>query len=77
MDDKEKLLRLYERMNRIKLKTTELINSIDSFEEDLQKSISINNKTYKLEQVNNKKKDLKEVKKTVKYSIMGHIRNYL
>ena len=34
MDDREKMLRLYEKMNNIKLKTGELINSIDSFEDD-------------------------------------------
>ncbi|MBR2678537.1 MAG: hypothetical protein IKE63_03885 [Bacilli bacterium] len=77
MDDREKMLRLYEKMNNIKLKTGELINSIDSFEDDLQKAISINSKTYKLSKVKENKQELKEIKSTIKYNIMNHIREYL
>lgn len=77
MDDKAKMLQLYERMNRIKLKTSDLINSIDIFEDELQKAISINDKGYRVKQVSSNKEKLKEVKKAVKYSIINHIKNYL
>ena len=47
MDDKARVLRLYEKMNKIKLKTSSLIESVALFEEDLNKYIQINNKAYK------------------------------
>lgn len=77
MDDKVRVLKLYERMNRIKIKTSDLIDSVESLEESLEKYLEINNKGYKKKAVNTQRSELKEVKNSVKYNIMSNLRNYL
>lgn len=77
MDDKARVLRLYEKMNKIKLKTSSLIESVALFEEDLNKYIQINNKAYKSSKVASQKSKLKEVKRSIKYDVMSNLRNYL
>ncbi len=77
MDDKVRVLKLYERMNRIKNKTSDLIDSVEALEESLEKYLEINNKGYKKSAVNSQRNELKEVKNSVKYNIMSNLRNYL
>lgn len=77
MDDKVRVLKLYERMNRIKNKTSDLIDSVEALEESLEKYLEINNKGYKKKAVNTQRNELKEVKNSVKYNIMSNLRNYL
>ena len=77
MDDKVRVLKLYERMNRIKNKTSDLIDSVEALEESLEKYLEINNKGYKKNAVNAQRNELKEVKNSVKYNIMSNLRNYL
>ncbi len=77
MDDKARVLRLYEKMNKIKLKTSSLIESVELFEDDLNKYIQINNKAYKSGKVASQKSKLKEVKRSIKYDVMSNLRNYL
>lgn len=77
MDDKSRVLRLYEKMNRIKIKTSDLIKSIELVENDLNEYLKINNKAYKSSDVNSQKNSLKEIKKSIKYDIIGNLRNYL
>lgn len=77
MDDKEKVLKLYEKMNRIKVKTNDLIASVELLEDDLKKYLVINNKAFKSKAITSQKNRLKSVKKSVKYDVMSNLKNYL
>ena len=76
MEDKERYARLYDKMNRIKIKTSHLIDNIENLEEDLKEYIVINNKPLESKNISNNKKKLREIKNTVKYDIVSNIKNY-
>lgn len=76
MEDKEGYARLYDKMNRIKIKTSHLIDNIENLEEDLKEYIVINNKPLESKNISNNKKKLREIKNTVKYDIVSNIKNY-
>ena len=76
MEDKERYARLYDKMNRIKIKTSHLIDNIENLEEDLKEYIVINNKSLESKNISNNKKKLREIKNTVKYDIVSNIKNY-
>ena len=58
MDDKEKVLKLYDKMNRIKVKTNDLIASVELLEDDLKKYLVINNKAFKSKAITSQKNRL-------------------
>lgn len=77
MDDKERVRRLYNRMVRINRKTSNLIDSIEYFEDDLSKALKINNKTYEINSILNKKSNVKRVKSSIKYNVINNLAKYL
>lgn len=77
MDDKEKLRRLYNKMIIIKNKTIGLSTSINNLEEELNQTLLINNKTYKVNDIKIVKNTTKEVRKNIRYEILNHIRENL
>ena len=77
MDDKAKVLDLYEKMNCISIDLDSLNEMISVFREDLKKNIIIDEKTYCENEVNELVDSTKVISDSVKYDILKDLKDNL
>ena len=77
MDDKVKLLELYEKMNRISINLSSLNEKISVFKDEFTKSLLVNNKTPYNDEINGFINKCNDVNNSVKYDVMNHIKDYI
>lgn len=77
MDDRVKLLELYEKMNRISISLQSLNNNVSVFRDELVKSLLIDNKMPCNDEINSAINKVTDVNNSVKYDVMNHIKDYI
>lgn len=77
MDDKNKVYKLYERMNYINFKIINTTSKIEYLEEELDKSLKLDNKTYEKEKIENNKDKINSIKENIKYNIINDLKKHL
>ena len=77
MDDKVKLLELYEKMNRISINLSSLNEKISVFKDEFTKSLLVDNKIPYNDEINSSINNVNNLTDSVKYDIMNHIKDYI
>ena len=77
MDDKAKVLELYEKMNHISIDFDSLIESVSIFKHDLDLNIKVDNKVICSEEITKCEDSLKNVNNSIKYDTLKDIKDYL
>lgn len=77
MDDKAKVLELYEKINHISIDFDSLIESVSIFKHDLDLNIKVDNKVICNDEIIKNEDSLKNVNNSIKYDTLKDIKDYL
>lgn len=77
MDDKAKVLELYEKINHISIDFDSLIESVSIFKHDLDLNIKVDNKVICSEEITKCEDSLKNINNSIKYDTLKDIKDYL
>ena len=77
MDDKAKVLELYEKINHISIDFDSYVESVSIFLNDLEKNLVIDNKVICKDELTKCNDSSKNINNSIKYDVLNDIKDYL